>query len=318
MYQRHQFQLPGLGLRYQSPYARNARPLRRKSIVVTPMSSPRKSSTQMLQDLYSDVLKIRNMIDNLLVDSMRQAEMYENKIRDYDMMVNDMTDSIDMYKLQLRSREDVIAGLFYKIGVLEDRLSSACDLLDERSNDVDSRHYCQCCFQLSDEVNHICCDKGHRICKTCVDLYCKTLMNNPCYDYSSGIQCMSVAECDSCIQPGFLCLSPWGFKLVSNHMFINAIEHVTDVVRDSLFESPDAFPVIQKRLSFLNADGSFRGYECSQCGFGPVWHTDCNDLIQHHNQSTVNGVIRNTCPSCGFLHQDISQMRRWQGGFISA
>jgi hypothetical protein len=40
--------------------------------------------------------------------------------------------------------------------------------------------------------------------------------------------------------------------------------------------------------------------QCGSCGFGPVEHTHCSDLLAHHGQ----GGISNACPRCGWLTKD--------------
>ena len=49
--------------------------------------------------------------------------------------------------------------------------------------------------------------------------------------------------------------------------------------------------------------------QCGSCGFGPVEHTHCSDLLAHHGQ----GGISNACPRCGWLTKDREAWPKWDG-----
>mmetsp|Transcript_3870 Transcript_3870/g.8273 ORF Transcript_3870/g.8273 Transcript_3870/m.8273 type:complete len:905 (-) Transcript_3870:256-2970(-) len=66
--------------------------------------------------------------------------------------------------------------------------------------------------------------------------------------------------------------------------------------------------VAEIRRQFLG-----NAYQCSSCGFGPVDHGGCTDLFAHHGERNGDGIVRNSCPQCGWFSEDISDWQSWDG-----
>ena len=63
------------------------------------------------------------------------------------------------------------------------------------------------------------------------------------------------------------------------------------------------------RTRFARRDGTYAAFMCGRCGYGPIEHFACADLLLHHG----DGSVDNSCPSCGELPQTISGWREWDG-----
>jgi hypothetical protein len=51
------------------------------------------------------------------------------------------------------------------------------------------------------------------------------------------------------------------------------------------------------------------GYQCGQCGHGPIDHMACGTLTTHQGE----GGIDNSCEKCGWFAPEISQWPKWDG-----
>jgi hypothetical protein len=57
-------------------------------------------------------------------------------------------------------------------------------------------------------------------------------------------------------------------------------------------------------------------YMCGRCGFGPILHTNCDNLATHHLQKGNYGggvVVSNACPRCNWFVDNIRAWPRWKG-----
>lgn len=72
------------------------------------------------------------------------------------------------------------------------------------------------------------------------------------------------------------------------------------------------------REQFQKSDGTFSGFRCPRCKFGPIDKKACDDLTAHHHQRVGAYItISNTCPLCYFFSSSVSSWERWDGTFIS-
>lgn len=73
------------------------------------------------------------------------------------------------------------------------------------------------------------------------------------------------------------------------------------------------------RQQFMKADGSFSGFACPRCSYGPIDLKACDDLSAHQNQRITIGVrISNKCPQCFYFNHSIHTWKKWDGSFLSA
>lgn len=54
-------------------------------------------------------------------------------------------------------------------------------------------------------------------------------------------------------------------------------------------------------------------YQCPKCSFGPILHTNCENLRSHHGESNSKSVVNNSCPNCNFLGGNINEWKKWDG-----
>ena len=76
------------------------------------------------------------------------------------------------------------------------------------------------------------------------------------------------------------------------------------------------------RAHYRKPDGTFGAHMCKRCGFGPVDHHACDDLVAHHHEVHWRGWrrtrIQNGCPHCGWFARDISAWPAWDGERLGA
>lgn len=164
---------------------------------------------------------------------------------------------------------------------------------------------CSCCFEETNE--YVVCnnESKHPTCLKCVEKYCDATINNPCYKISDRIPCCFVGDCDGHILD--IHKTSLGRLMYSDFCLHNSISHILFCIKNQGLEK------FEKKIYFLRSDGTFRGLQCSNCGFGPMWNENCSELITHHNQEINSNKINNSCPNCKILVHDVKFMQRWNG-----
>ena len=54
-----------------------------------------------------------------------------------------------------------------------------------------------------------------------------------------------------------------------------------------------------------------RLYQCPECSYGPIYHTNCGDLAAHNGNKSGTGKISNRCPKCNYFSRYIRNWKRW-------
>ena len=165
-------------------------------------------------------------------------------------------------------------------------------------NQENTGHVCVVC--LSDvPANHwIECECHHRICFECTEKICATA-----FDQCRQVTCPSITDCGASIADTELNKIKSGRLLTNERQHRHTIDIVLNLMSDY---TPDAAML---RMRYLRHDRSYAAFECPLCGFGPIEHAHCADLLEWHLREGNN----NSCPQCGQLTTRSDNLRRWSG-----
>lgn len=216
-----------------------------------------------------------------------------------------------MLMLHLRNRDEVLGTMSHKLAFWEDRVSHL--LKSDSKNDIQDKSIaCNlCCEDVKLHKVSWCLhpETPHPICHECINSVMQTRNSNPCTNYDRPITCLSIHEdCEYEMQT--TCCTHEGLKYMSDKTVIPVLTRVCDMIRST--PSTDMNTLLF-RLAYMQSDGTFRGFECTECGHGPMWNDRCDDLVSHHDQTTNEGTINNACPNCHFMVASSSDMKRWSG-----
>ncbi len=81
-----------------------------------------------------------------------------------------------------------------------------------------------------------------------------------------------------------------------------------------LIAVPEQVRVVREDI-IANLQRTFQGraYMCRECGFGPVDHFACSDLLHHDGERHGNSRVNNACPKCGWFSASIADWDEWDG-----
>jgi hypothetical protein len=89
----------------------------------------------------------------------------------------------------------------------------------------------------------------------------------------------------------------------------NSLFHLIAVVPEEDTSAREDEVVANLRRTFMG-----RAFMCGSCGFGPVDHFACSDLMHHHGEHSAGApAINNACPSCGWFSPNLSAWDPWDG-----
>lgn len=214
--------------------------------------------------------------------------------------------------LHLRNRDDLIGTLSHKLNLMEDRMSEMLQN-DERATMHDQSITCNLCCETVPLFHLTWCtnpETPHPICHDCISRTMRMRNSNPCTDHAEPISCLSMHE-ECTYEMSTVCDTSEGRKFMEDKSFIASMARVCDMIRSS---SPDNMDALMFRLAYMQADGTFRGFQCTKCKHGPLWNDFCDDLVSHHDQEQSKGVfVNNACPKCATMVANASEMTRWDG-----
>ena len=211
--------------------------------------------------------------------------------------------------LRLEQREDSIAWLHRAILIHEMKLSEAAAALRRAPDERVAP--CVCCFEDVRLVDALRCDAEarHVVCRGCVDAQARVRRDKPCDMPSDTMPCMCSEDCDGAIN----------LYAEMPHLALLHRDHAVQLAMPSILERLDgASESLRHRLHHLRADGTFRGFQCARCGFGPMWNDHCSELVSHQGQETDGGRIDNACPRCGAFVHDVRMLMRWDGRDVAS
>ena len=217
-----------------------------------------------------------------------------------------------MLTMHLRNRDELVGTMAHKLIFWEDRASHLLQS-DSRSDVQDKTLPCNLCCEDTPLHRIMWCtnpESPHPICHDCIESVMRNRNQNPCTDYNRPVACLSIHE-DCEFEMQTTCCTKEGQKFMNDKAVISVLTRVCDMVRST---SQDKMASLIFRLAYMQSDGTFRGFECKECGHGPMWNDECDDLVSHHDQSTSEGgVISNACPNCQVVVANSSDMKRWSG-----
>lgn len=286
-------------------------------IVQTERSSKQHFSYRKLQ---KEVEKLKSVVDLLETEVKEIFEFikYQSNLMDHLQnlnhnlrRVNEQLDhDTNILIMNLQQRDDTLAVFHRKLFMRDEIIE---ELWQERSSEVKQEVKCSCCFSNIEHSAFVQCnsDQKHAVCLVCVDGFCQATIENPCYELRSSISCCFVGDCDGRITD--IGCVPAGRQMIGDFYLHESLPHIMSVIRDESNTAQD----VEQKLHFLKMNGTFRGLQCSQCQYGPMWNENCSELITHHNQSIDETYkINNSCPKCNLLVHDVRYMVPWNGCII--
>ena len=213
-------------------------------------------------------------------------------------------------------QDERMAQMTARVEELEATASRALRNIHEASDGEERAAISTCshpiCMSCANETPiHVRCTRGHVLCIECVDRTADMLlmrMEPPPAD--CPCVAMVTDEEDKC--SGVVAQSDL-VKTFSGQRLCLEINHLATMQRTlSLVErfctSDSTANALTIRLQRLRADGSYRAYACARCGFGPLDHAHCGNLMEHHERDGID----NSCPNCGEFASDVQQLVIWR------
>lgn len=195
---------------------------------------------------------------------------------------------------------------------MQTQTSNSVRSTSRTNHQTSSLTMCMCCANETRE--HVLCTNGHALCMDCVDKTVKMSLQQ--MEAIKNVDCPCVAimrdtECSGFISRENLFKMDSGRKLILEVHHNVTMERVLNLVNRMRMQETDKDSManfMTLRLQRLRADGTYRAYGCSQCGFGPIDHARCANLIEHHDRGGVN----NACPKCGHFVSDVHDLVAWR------
>ena len=256
--------------------------------------------TTELKELKREVAQINEEL-TCAVASVVQKKMVPR--RQYDKLVSDIqTLSAEMKVLveDKRRMRDTIHALTEHVD-----LQNAFIAVSRRKR----VECCSCCYvDVEDAVR---CESGHPFCISCVDALSRQKLRQQCEEPTRTLTCFAVDhfDCNSCIPTSALMQCENGRRMCTECDVQDFKEHVLTLLE----EEGRVTDALTHKLVCMRSDGTFRGYMCRMCQFGPMWHAYCDDLRAHHNDDVDGTPISNACPECGHLESSTSMLLAWSG-----
>lgn len=248
-------------------------------------------------------------IQNVLTSIVSKCQMLCDDIQiRYEEMKNEIDKHIAQDKKNKHTIDQnsaIIAQLYQDVEEKDMRISDMITQM-QKPDKVDEVT-CECCCIPTLKDNCLICSSNHMICKTCVDQSCKEYYGNVQHS-SRKISCCSMHNCSGYIPEHQFSQTFYGKSLLQDFFLRDITPMLLEYIK--IFSNEE----IQKNLAFLRSDGTFRAFQCPECGFGPIIHAHCSDLLSHHGQHTEGNVmVNNSCPNCKFLAKDVHDLHDWDG-----
>ena len=148
---------------------------------------------------------------------------------------------------------------------------------------------CECCFNIVD-ASFKECTSGHRMCSSCLNSWCKVLVEKK-NKVPQQVECCAQGGCDGYIEWSDVSSTEHGMELLKERHVQEFIPLIADIL------SKNDKDALLLKLPFMKSDGKSYAAMCPNCGYGPLLHDRCDDLVTHHGEN----LIDNSCPNCGTL-----------------
>lgn len=249
--------------------------------------------------------QMHEALQNLKSDVIDNQKKHDNEIYEYEKDIyNLLQDNIYLHR-KLNQLSSLNSYLHSEIESLKFQLSNCITMMNIR--DEDENVICECCFAEVNKYDIIKCTLNHLLCKKCIDKTCEEKVNG-LEEPTNKINCFCIHDCNGEISELDICRTTNGKKLSHEYMMKQFKEKLLQYINTYSKEE------ISKNIYFLKSDGSFRALQCPNCAYGPIMHSDCEDLETHHNQS-VDRIhkISNKCPNCDYFSTTIHNFVNWNG-----
>lgn len=267
--------------------------------------------------LNDELVKIINRIDlvlqelnKLYVEQVNQVKkidkQYEESMNTLKLDFQRVSNENQRFRRNIEEHDGIVAKLLGENEDLHLRLSECLKVM--RDNQDDKKIVmCECCCGNAEEHFMLKCTLNHHICKSCINMRCKTL-NESLDQANNCIQCCSIHECNGQILESQLCQTEEGRIYMKNYHIQEFIpimhNYINKFSRDE----------IDRNIMFLKSDGTFRALQCRDCNYGPLLYQFCGDLEAHHGQQVgKNLFINNSCPMCNVLNENVENLPHWNG-----
>lgn len=209
-------------------------------------------------------------------------------------------------EIDLESKNNQIVNLLQEIEYEKNACAIATRKLEKtRTRQPNNLIDCMCCLNEVDAECIVKCNLGHTICSLCIEKTCNTI--NIDMDTANFLFACPGRECNGHIDIHDLCKFKPGLELVLQWQHVESMKKSLNMLHS-------CEDLTLKRLYFSNKDGTYRGYQCSKCQFGPIIHSGCNNLLTHHNKISLRKYKNNnSCPNCGYVHKCVEEMSQWNG-----
>ena len=163
-----------------------------------------------------------------------------------------------------------------------------------------------CCARETADV--VPCTNGHVFCHECVERTANMLLTRM---EPPPLECLCFAttsdQCTGIIAASHLAKTKSGMQLLFEMRHIGVMKRTLGLIHR--FSSHDDMAnAITLRLQRVRSDGTYRAYACARCGYGPLDHANCENLVEHHKR----GGIDNSCPRCGSFAADVHELATWR------
>ena len=211
----------------------------------------------------------------------------------------------------LASRDDILARMHQERERAEATVAAAvarlvADRVSPRRRD---EAVCMVCFEETESA--LSCRSGHTVCLSCVERECARLHSKFHTEPlpTQGVPCFGFDECRSFLSYGDCMRTKSGVALVRE----KHLQEARAGVEACVLLGGDQGSMLT-RIAFLRADGTYNARQCSACGYGPILHAHCDDLLEHHDSMSRHGVrYQNACPACHALHASVTELSAWDG-----
>ena len=261
------------------------------------------------KQLHTHTDKLLDSINEIVINIVSKCQVLCNDIQH---RCDEMKQEIDNYISEDKKNKHIIdqnsariAQLYQDIEERDMRISDMITQIQkpEKINEIT----CECCCMQTTRDKCLMCSNNHIICKACIDQSCKEFYENIQSSHRQ-LSCCSMHSCSGYIPEHQFSQTYHGKSLLHDFFMRDITPMLLNYIKNFSNEE------IQKNIAFLRNDGTFRAFQCPRCGFGPIIHAHCSDLLSHHGQHTAeNFVVNNSCPNCKFLADDVHDLDDWDG-----